>query len=82
MTSIGHLREKSSHLVSEDHIDAMATSATIAEMKKMTMIFYVNMSSAFDEVNNNFMKLNACLANIKCQRSPKACEAVAKDLEV
>jgi hypothetical protein len=47
----------------------------------MMMIFSVNMSSGFDKVNNNFMKLNACLANIECQRSPKACEVVANDLE-
>lgn len=59
----------------------MATSAAVTEMKKMMMIFSINMSSGFDKVNNNFMKLNACLANIECQRSPKACEAVAKDLE-
>jgi hypothetical protein len=59
----------------------MATSVAITEMKKMMMIFSVNMSRGFDEVNNNFMKLNACLANIECQRSPKVFEAVAKELE-
>jgi transcription initiation factor TFIID subunit TAF12 len=55
----------------------MATCTMIAEMKMMMTIFSVNMSSRFKEKNTNFMKLNARLANIERQHSPRTCEARA-----